>query len=368
MSSKIKIAVSIGDINGIGLEIFLKAINSIQLTKTNFDLEYNLYCPKVIFDDYFERLSFLSTISNIRCTLLINNIKLNIIDFEFDLNNIETEIKNNNLRFGTVSKISGELAHKSFKLAVDSLFDSQNVNEKSENIKNDILLTLPISKESVHLANWQFPGHTEYLAHINQIVNPEKQFNPLMIISTNSGKVALVTVHIPLKNVSESLSIDKILEKYESFYNSLKFDYGIENPKIAILGLNPHAGENGEIGSEEIDIINKSIQTLKQIPKYSKVLDYDIAFPADGFFAHNQYKYFDGVLAMYHDQGLIPFKMLANGGGVNFTANIDIIRVSPDHGTAFNIAGKGIANPQSTIDAIIEGISIFENRTNLQNK
>lgn len=360
---KVKFTISVGDINGIGLETLVKALGSNEIRELSQELLFTLHCPKNVFYEYFEKLQNYSLPNN-----LLSELNLTIADFTTQKGTQEV------IQWGKVSKTSGEIALQSFNNAVNGLF--VNGDERC-----DILLTQPISKESVHLVGWNFPGHTEYLADICEkrlrddlgsdlniygIKNKkEGQVKPLMIISTIAGKVALVTIHTPIKKVSESITYQNIIEKFEQFYFSLKQDYRIKEPKIAILGLNPHAGENGDIGNEEVEVINKVITGLREnsgFGQYKTSIDYTSAFPADGFFAHQLYKNYDGVLAMYHDQGLIPFKMLACGGGVNFTANLPIVRVSADHGTAFPIAGLGIANPQSTIDAILEGLQIFRNR------
>lgn len=381
-----KIAVTIGDINGIGLEVFIKSIISLKSENQN-NTNYTLFFDKTIFLNYLKKsnlitdillhfqdnyknkienngiLKFVSILSlfnanpSLHLDKFLTFFNLEIIDV-FELNNIKRDVYNQLPTFSEVSKISGELAHFSFLEATKEVIKGNY----------DILLTLPIAKEAVYLANWNYPGHTEYISAIINEMNLDSTNNtenPIMIISTKEGKVALATVHIPLRKVADSLSVELICEKFKAFYNSLKFDYNLENPRIAILGLNPHAGENGELGSEENDIINKAIELMSNDNSLSKAIDYQTAFPADGFFAHKLYKKYTGVLAMYHDQGLIPFKMLADGGGVNFTANQLIVRTSPDHGTAFAIAGKNIANPQSTIDAILEGIEIFKNRSKL---
>lgn len=383
---KINIAVSIGDINGIGLEIFFKSLLDKQIYKnSNFDkysINYQLFANDYIIIDYLEKSKFFELYKN-NINYLEPILDLLSKDFKFNYKNLKklinlevvdisnqitTDININNhiltndyVEFGKITKLSGKIAHNSFVEATNSVI----------NRRNDLLLTLPISKEAVYLSGWEFPGHTEYIAHLENLKNnsygnkhSNSINNPLMIISTKFGKVALVTVHIPISEISKTISQKLISDKFEAFYNSLKNDYNITKPKIAILGLNPHSGENGNIGNEEKNIIRPLIDNLKSIENYKESIDYDEPYPADGFFAHKLYLNYDGVLAMYHDQGLIPFKMLGDGGGVNFTANQSIVRTSPDHGTAFGIAGKFIANPQSTIDAIIEGIQICINRIN----
>lgn len=377
----INIAVSIGDVNGIGLEIFFKSLLNNQIIKNGFSEQYNinykLFANDAIILEYLEKSKFFENYKNEDLSLepildlLVNDLILNyknlkkfinieVIDISILIKET-SEINSNFIEFGKVTKLAGEIAHKSFVEAAKSVIQN----------KNNILVTLPISKEAVYLSGWDFPGHTEYIEYLENthhnsfdINSEDVKKQPLMIISTKYGKVALVTIHIPIAKVSENINQNLILDKFEAFYKSLKNDYNITNPKIAILGLNPHSGENGNIGVEEKNIISPLIQILKSNSDYKDCIDYDEPFPADGFFAQKLYLNYDGVLAMYHDQGLIPFKMLADGGGVNFTANQSIVRTSPDHGTAFGIAGKNIANPQSTIDAILEGIEIYINRKN----
>jgi 4-hydroxythreonine-4-phosphate dehydrogenase len=178
-----------------------------------------------------------------------------------------------------------------------------------------------------------------------------------MILFTGKLRVALATIHVPLKEVPDLIDFNTILNRMKIFYGSLINDFAIEKPKIAVLGLNPHAGENGDIGREEIESI---IPAIEEFNKSSELACGP--FSADGFFAHRMDREFDGILAMYHDQGLIPMKLLANGGGVNFTAGLPIVRTSPSHGTAFDIAGKGTADEKSALDAIIAAVNIAKNR------
>ncbi|MFA6440153.1 MAG: 4-hydroxythreonine-4-phosphate dehydrogenase PdxA, partial [Bacteriovoracaceae bacterium] len=200
-------------------------------------------------------------------------------------------------------------------------------------------------------AGYNFPGQTEMLAMLT------RSDRVTMMLLSKTMRVALATVHIPLKKVSENLSIDRIVEKLDTVSTSLRRDLGIAKPSIAVLGVNPHAGENGAIGTEELEVL---------IPAIKKAVDKNIyafgPFPADGFFASKAYKQYDAILAMYHDQGLIPLKMSGFDEGVNFSAGLKIIRTSPDHGTAFDIAGKNIANPGSMISAIELATTIIEYR------
>jgi len=327
----IKIAVSIGDINGVGLECFAKSLNSLQPDVNS--VQFILFGPIATIKDYFDSLNI--EYSSSKNSIIINRFVVDIVPTE----------TNADVEFGLVSELSGKLAAESIFSAVQYIKDG----------KADILLTLPINKKSISLSGFEFPGHTEMLGE-------SFGTDPLMILFSNSVRVALVTVHVPVSKVSSLLRPRLIESKFASFEKSLREDFGIKNPRIAILGLNPHAGEQGNIGIEELSYINDTVDKLNMNYNSSIV---EGPFPADGFFGFGQYKNYDGILAMYHDQGLIPLKLLANGGGVNFTANLSIIRVSPDHGTAFPLAGKNMADPQSTLEAIQSGINLSLNRINL---
>jgi 4-hydroxythreonine-4-phosphate dehydrogenase len=215
----------------------------------------------------------------------------------------------------------------------------------------DAMVTAPVSKEALHFAGYNFPGQTEMLAMLT------RSDRVTMMLLSKTMRVALATVHVPLKSVSENLFIDRIVEKLDTVNSSLRRDLGIAKPSIAVLGLNPHAGENGAIGTEERDVIIPAIKKAQE-----KGVNAVGPFPADGFFASQAFKKYDAILAMYHDQGLIPLKMSGFDEGVNFSAGLKIIRTSPDHGTAFDIAGKNMANPGSMISAIQLAASIIEQR------
>ncbi len=323
-----KLVVSIGDPNGIGIEIFIKALQELSdeyLNKIDFYLAGNL----TTISDYIFKMGYRLKFD--KEGFYIKNKYVRIIEVaEFSP-----------IEFGNITLSAGKLSASAVEYSLQETISK----------KYDAMLTLPVSKESLYKAGWKYPGHTEMLAAGCKVKNP------LMILCTRKMRVALATVHIPISKVPESLSIDSITELATIFNSSLKHDYGIEKPKIALLGLNPHSGENGNMGREEIDIIEPAIKKLNQ----NNILA-EGAFPSDGFFAHGAYENYDGILAMYHDQGLIPLKMSAQGAGVNVTAGLPIVRTSPDHGTAFAIAGKNIADHRSTLEAIEMAYDFVQNR------
>ena len=304
-----KIAVTAGDVNGIGLELFTKVLDS-------FHDDLILYSNKNIYQSYLES----SGIQYKDC---------NIENISFDYTP----------ELGVLSSESGNHAIQSIQKAVDDAIDG-NV---------DAIVTLPINKESVYKAGWKFPGHTEYFANKFS----EHEYN--MLLAFEKVRVIPLTIHIPLNEVSSYLSFDLIKRKIKSFEKSLKTDFGIKKPRIAVLGLNPHAGENGSIGKEEIELIIPVINDLNEINIFGP-------FPADGFFGFGDYLKYDGIVSMYHDQGLIPLKLISKGAGVNITSGLPIVRTSPDHGTAFDIAGKNVADAESLKQSIILAKEIVKNR------
>ncbi|HML86378.1 MAG TPA: 4-hydroxythreonine-4-phosphate dehydrogenase PdxA, partial [Bacteroidales bacterium] len=245
------------------------------------------------------------------------------------------------VEYGKLTQIGGELAYQSLEKATDDLMEGQV----------DVLVTGPISKENIQSDNFHFAGHTEYLT--------EKfgATGSLMLMVCDNLRVGLVTNHLPLNIIADTISVDRILSKIKLLHQSLLVDFGIPSPKIAVLSLNPHAGDGGLMGTEEAKIIIPAIQKA-----YAEGIHAFGPYPSDGFFGTGNYAKFDGILAMYHDQGLIPFKVLSQGRGVNFTAGLPFVRTSPAHGTAFDLAGKDQAGFESMQQAILLAVKIFKNR------
>jgi 4-hydroxythreonine-4-phosphate dehydrogenase len=330
---KVIVGISQGDINGIGLEVIIKTFLDPQMLEL---------CTPVVFGSnktasYHRKALNIEDFSfnQIRNFSEINHKRVNII------NVYEEELE---IELGKQTINGGKYALKSLEAAAVALFDK----------KIDVLVTAPINKENIQLPDFKFPGHTEYL---------EEKFgeagNSLMFLVSDDLRVAVVTGHIPVARVAQELTTEKILKKIQLLHQSLVQDFSITTPQIAVLGLNPHAGDNGVIGDEEKNIIMPAINKAKE----SNLLIYG-PYPADGFFGTETYKKFDAVLAMYHDQGLIPFKTISFHSGVNFTAGLPVVRTSPDHGTAYDIAGKNIASEESFRKAVYTAIDIFRTRKN----
>ncbi len=246
-----------------------------------------------------------------------------------------------NIEFGKATQEAGEIALKSLESAVKDLASN----------KIDVLITAPINKDTIQSDDFNFPGHTEYLSEMSNVEDH------LMLLVADSLRVGVVTGHIPIKEVSANLSTEKILSKLNILHDSLIRDFAISRPRIAVLGLNPHAGDNGLLGDEEKEVIIPAIRQAKEEGK----LVYG-PFGADGFFGSPSLGEFDGIMAMYHDQGLTPFKALAFDEGVNFTAGLPIVRTSPGHGTAYEIAGKNLASPNSFRNAVYLACDIYKSR------
>ncbi len=329
--TKITIGISVGDVNGIGYEIILKSINDSRL----FDLgNIVIYGSKNTCKHYLKSLNLENlSIHYIKNIEELKAQKANLIEVSTSK---EIEIKE-----GQLDRNTGEFAFECLKAAATDLKEN----------KIDALVTAPINKESIQSDEFNFPGHTEYLQDL------DGAGDSLMLMISEVSKIGIVTGHIPLEKVSSSITSEKILSKINILNKSLKEDFSIEKPKIAVLGLNPHAGDNGLLGEEENIVISPAIQHAKSIG----ILAFG-PFSADGFFASGTFKKYDAVLAMYHDQGLIPAKLFSNGMGTNYTAGLSFIRTSPDHGTAFEIAGKGLANETSFRNSIYRAIDIAKHR------
>jgi len=327
-----KIAVSLGDYNGIGPEVVLKALESIDFKQSTPIL---IGHEKII---AFYRSRFTPAAR----FLSVNTIR-NVEEAKPDCINLINIVKAEEIKIfpGTISKSAGYAAMMAVKKAVDLAYNNQV----------HAMVTAPISKEAVNLAGWDIPGHTEFLAHHTQCSDY------MMMLVNDDLRVGLVSIHDPLREVVENITKNQIIRQIRIMNRSLKADFSIENPNIAVLGLNPHAGDGGYIGREEIDTIAPAIEEAR-----TNHIQLDGPFAADGFFGNRYYTNFDGILAMYHDQGLIPFKTLSFNAGVNFTAGLPIIRTSPDHGTAFDIAGQQKASCQSILKAYRLAMELSQKR------
>jgi len=321
-TDKPRIVLSLGDPNGIGPEVILKCLSDPSLQES---CSLKVVGPESVFSFYQDHLGYQD-----------HSGRVAAIDFEPVPTPDEFEV-----RPGMIDSKAGEVA----MLAV-----SRAVTLCSEG-KADAMVTAPISKEAISLAGYDFPGHTEFIA--DQLGAK----NYLMMMVSDRLRVGLVTAHIPLRSVSERVTGVGIRRTVETMDRSLKLDFGIQNPLIAVLGLNPHAGDGGVLGTEDRDLILPTIIQARE-----NGFNLIGPLPADGFFGSSTWQKVDGVVAMYHDQVLIPFKALSFGSGVNFTAGLPIVRTSPDHGTAFDIAGVGIASETSLKKAIEYAINIVQKR------
>jgi 4-hydroxythreonine-4-phosphate dehydrogenase len=329
-SNSITIGISQGDFNGIGLEVILKTFLDPGMLEV---------CTPVLFSSG-------KTFSFHRKALHADNFNYNVVSGpekvlhrKFNLYNCYPEEAY--IELGKLTQAGGKYAIKSLITACDALEKNQI----------DALVTAPINKHNTHSESFPFTGHTPYLA---------KRFgkgNALMLLVSQDIKIALLTEHLPLSEVSKAITAELVALKLKLLISSLKDDFGISKPKIAVLGLNPHAGDGGTIGNEDTTIIEPVVKNMQK----ENALIFG-PYPADGFFGSASFKKFDAVLAMYHDQGLIPFKYMAFETGVNFTAGLPVIRTSPDHGTAFDIAGKNKAIESSFRHAVYLACDIVKNR------
>lgn len=329
---KIRVGVTQGDMNGVGPEVIIK---------TFLDPLMMEICTPVVFSS----------------SKVMNNQRkvMNAEEFNFHLlrDLDQPNPKRPNLyncfdedvtvEFGKPSPLAGKNALKCIDIACEALL----------NDKIDVLVTAPIDKHSISIDVPAFTGHTSYLQ------NKFGAEQSLMLLINRNLRVGLLTEHLPIRDVAQQITKERIIQKTKLMAKSLLEDFGIRRPKIAILGLNPHAGDQGAIGKEELEIIMPAVEALKA----ENILAFG-PFPADGFFGSEGYKNYDGVLAMYHDQGLAPFKALSFSGGVNFTAGLKFVRTSPDHGTAYDIAGTNVANESSFREAVYAAIDIYRTRNN----
>ncbi|OFX68418.1 MAG: 4-hydroxythreonine-4-phosphate dehydrogenase PdxA [Bacteroidetes bacterium GWE2_29_8] len=327
---KVKVGISIGDFNGIGIEVILKTLMDVRINEIMVPIVYG--SSKII--SYHKK------------SLNINDFNFNIIkSVEF------ANSKLSNLVNCTDKEVKIELGKSTDIAGSFSIFSLEHAIKDLKKNAIDVLVTAPINKHNIQLNTGPFTGHTEYLATKFET----KKY--LMLMVAGNLKIGLVTGHIPITEVAGKLTKELILEKIKILNNSLTKDFAIRKPKIAVLGLNPHAGDDGLLGNEEKDIIIPAIESAKE----QNILAFG-PFAADGIFANNNFNKFDAVLAMYHDQGLIPFKTMAFDDGVNFTAGLPIIRTSPDHGTGYDIAGQNIASPNSFRESLFLAVDIFKRR------
>lgn len=317
---KPRILITIGDINGIGPETILKTLKRDDIT-SRYDL--TILSPRSVLSYYNKLLK----------------LKVNLDSF----NIVYTGEESVKIQPGRITAVSGLTAGMAIETAIEICLNKQY----------DAIVTAPISKKALNLGGYHYDGHTEMLTALG------KSKNTAMVMLSKKLLMGFATTHPPLKNICKIITKDLIVNKIGVCYNSLINDFGIKNPDIGMLSLNPHAGESGQIGNEEIKTIKPAIKIC--LKKY-KGLSISGPYPSDGYFANKSYKKHDLTFALYHDQGFIPFKMLAGFHGVNFTAGLPFVRTSPDHGTAFDIAGKGIASDVSLIEAIKTADKIVRTR------
>lgn len=327
----IRVGITHGDINGIGYEVILKTFSDQRMTELCVPIIYG--SSKVA--AYHRKALDLPAV-NINVVSRAEEAGLNRVNI---INCVEDDIK---VELTQSTPVAGRAAYKALEAAVADL--------KSGAI--DVLVTAPINKHNIQNAQFHFPGHTEYL---EQTLGDGQK--ALMILMTDILRVALVTGHIPVSQVPSQITVENIVTKLQVFNQSLKQDFTIIKPRIAVLALNPHAGDNGVIGNEEAEIIKPAMEEAERLG----VMSFG-PFPADGFFGSKMYEDFDGVLAMYHDQGLAPFKALAMEEGVNYTAGLPFVRTSPAHGTAYNIAGQNLASESSFRQAVYTALDVYRSR------
>jgi len=326
---KIKLGISIGDINGIGCEVALKTFEDPRMLE---------FCTPIIFAS---NKTISQQIKDLGIDIKFNGVRdaEQALEGKVNIVNVWREVPK--IEYGQATKEGGDFAIRSLKAAVAALKED----------KIDVLVTAPINKNNIQSEDFKFPGHTDFLAQ-------ELEGESLMFMVTNSLRVGLLTDHIAVKDVAKAITPALIRNKVAIMEKSLKMDFGIRRPKIAMLGINPHSGDNGTIGEEDDKIMKPTISEL-----FTKGTLVYGPYSADSFFGSNSHENFDAILAAYHDQGLIPFKTLSFGKGVNYTAGLNKVRTSPDHGTAYEIAGKGKADESSFKEAVFTAMQILRNRT-----
>ena len=325
---KIRLGISAGDLNGIGVEILLKTFKDSRMFEFCTPV---VYASQKVINFNKKHFDFNINVHSASSNGNFSSDKLNVVDVWKD------EV---NIKFGVENTEIGSYAVKSLEAAVDALNSGEI----------DVLVTAPINKKNIQSEAFTFPGHTDYLA---QRING----NSLMLMVSGGLRVGLLTDHVPVKDITNKIDKTLIENKVQTVIKTLKQDFQVQKPKVALLAINPHAGDNGVIGDEDTSLLAPVIGSLKE--EGNLVFG---PYPADSFFGSDLYKKFDAIIASYHDQGLIPFKTLSFGQGVNFTAGLDKIRTSPDHGTAFEIAGKGEANESSFKEAVFLAIKLYQNR------
>ena len=328
MLNKIKVGISIGDPNGIGLEIILKTFQNSEI--------FESFLP-IVFAN-FKLVEFQKKYFNLK-TKIVKNKSLDYLEND-KLNVIDSWNNDYKINFGVEDKTAGELSFISLSSCSNALKEG----------KVDVILTALINKANIQSEKFKFKGHTDYL---NNLFNNKS----LMMMVSKNLVIGLLTDHIPLNEIVSNLSENLIIEKLKILHNSLIKDFKISNPNIAILSINPHAGDKGIIGSEDDEIIIPALYKLNK-----ENIQIKGPFSSDSFFGSGKYKEFNAVMGIYHDQALIPFKTLSFGSGVNFTAGLDVVRTSPDHGTGYDIAGKNIANNSSFFEALLLLKKVYQNR------
>lgn len=327
----VRVAISQGDTNGVGYELILKTFADTQMLEM---------CTPIIYG-HIKVANYHKRVLNLNTPLNVISSAEDAVDGKVNFVNCsDDDIK---VEFGVQSAEAGHAAFMALE---------QAIADYKEGLV-DTLVTAPINKASIQSSNFRFVGHTEYLQ--DRVGNEGSE--PLMILCNSVMCVALVTTHMPISQVASAITQEAIEKKAQLLFEALQKDFNVSSPRIAVLALNPHAGDGGILGTEEQTVISPAIKHLSEegVPCYGP-------YAADGFFGSGMFKHFDGILAMYHDQGLVAFKALSMNEGVNFTAGLSLVRTSPDHGTAYDIAGRGLALPDSFRQAIYAATDIFKKR------